>query len=504
MASFLEVKNISKAFAGVQALDNVSISIDLGEIHCMVGENGSGKSTLIKIIGGVLKPDNGEIRINGKFFSPGHAIDSIRKGIQIIYQDLSLFPNLSVAENISLNQLLEKGNKFVSKKTVLQTAEKALEEIEEELDLFAKVEDLSMSKRQIVAISRALTQNVRLIIMDEPTSAITKAEVDHLFSVIMRLKKKGLATLFVSHKLGEIFEIAEYVTIIRDGAKIGDYLAGELDSSRLTFLMTGQKIDATVYQRDREKLLNDNLLEVKNLNRKGHYRDISFSIKRGDILGITGLIGSGRTELALSLFGLNKPDSGDIILEGNPVSIPSADAAMRLGIGYLPEDRLLQGLFVEKSIGSNIVVTVVETLLNRFKLISGDKRKLIESKWINNLKIKTPSADLPASSLSGGNQQRVVLAKWLATNLKLFILDGPTIGIDIASKKNIHDIIRDFAREGVGIILISDEIQEVLQHCNRVLVMRQGRIEAVIDDPQSVSESNVFDIAAAQMIDPVS
>ena len=504
MASFLEVKNISKAFAGVQALDNVSISIDLGEIHCLVGENGSGKSTLIKIIGGVLKPDNGEIRINGKFFSPGHAIDSIRKGIQIIYQDLSIFPNLSVAENISLNQLLEKGNKFVSKKTVLKTAEKALKEIEEELDLFAKVENLSMSKRQIVAISRALTQNARLIIMDEPTSAITKAEVDHLFSVIMRLKKKGIATLFVSHKLGEIFEIAEYVTIIRDGAKIGDYSAGELDNSRLTFLMTGQKIDATTYQRDREKFSNDNLLEVKNLNRKGHYRDISFSIKRGDILGITGLIGSGRTELALSLFGLNKPDSGDIILDGNPVSIQSADEAMRLGVGYLPEDRLLQGLFVDKSIGSNIVVTVVEALLNKFKLISRDKRKQIESKWINNLKIKTSSADMPASSLSGGNQQRVVLAKWLATNLKLFILDGPTIGIDIASKKNIHDIIRDFAHEGVGIILISDEIQEVLQHCNRLLVMREGRIEAVIENPQNVSESNVFDIAAAQTTDPVS
>jgi len=503
LASFLEVKNISKAFAGVQALDDVSISIDLGEIHCLVGENGSGKSTLIKIIGGVLKPDKGEIRINGKFFSPGHAIDSIRKGIQIIYQDLSIFPNLSVAENISLNQLLEKGNKFVSKKTVLQTAEKALKEIEEELDLFAKVENLSMSKRQIVAISRALTQNARLIIMDEPTSAITKAEVDHLFSVIMRLKKKGIATLFVSHKLGEIFEIAEYVTIIRDGAKIGDYSAGELDNSRLTFLMTGQKIDATAYRRDRDKFSKDNLLEVKNLNRKGHYRDINFSIKRGDILGITGLIGSGRTELALSLFGLNKPDSGDIILDGNPVSIQSADEAMRLGVGYLPEDRLLQGLFVDKSIGSNIVVTVVDTLLNKFKFISGDKRKQIESKWINNLKIKTSSADMPASSLSGGNQQRVVLAKWLATNLKLFILDGPTIGIDIASKNNIHDIIRDFAREGVGIILISDEIQEVLQHCNRVLVMREGRIEAAIEDPQSVSESNVFDIAAAQTTDPV-
>ncbi len=390
------------------------------------------------------------------------------------------------------------------KKHVLKTAEKALNEIGEELDLFEKVENLSMSKRQIVAISRALTQNAHLIIMDEPTSAITKAEVDHLFSVIMRLKQKGIATLFVSHKLGEIFEIAEYVTIIRDGGKIGDYSAGELDNDKLTFLMTGQKIDATAYQRDREKHSDDNLLEVKNLSRKGHYRNITFSVKRGDILGITGLIGSGRTELALSLFGLNKPDSGDIILDGKPVSIQSADEAMRLGVGYLPEDRLLQGLFVEKSIGSNIVVTVVETLFNRFKFISTEKRKKIESKWINNLKIKTPSADLPASSLSGGNQQRVVLAKWLATNLKLFILDGPTIGIDIASKKNIHDIIRDFAREGVGIIMISDEIQEVLQHCNRMLVMREGRIEAEIEDTRSVSESNIFDIAAAQTTDQVS
>ena len=503
MTPFLEATNISKAFDGVQALDNVSVSIDSGQIRCLVGENGSGKSTFIKIIGGVLKPDKGEMRIHGKLFSPGQAIDSIRKGIQIIYQDLSIFPNLSVADNISLNQLLEKGNKFVSKKHVLKTAEKALNEIGEKLDLFEKVENLSMSKRQIVAISRALTQNARLIIMDEPTSAITKAEVDHLFSVITRLKEKGIATLFVSHKLGEILEIAEFVTIIRDGGKIGDYPAGELDNDKLTFLMTGQKIDHTTYRPDDEDISNDNLLEVKNLTRRGHYRNITFGIKQGDILGITGLIGSGRTELALSLFGLNKPDSGEVILDGKPVSIQSADEAMKLGVGYLPEDRLLQGLFVEKSIGSNIVVTVVETLLNRLGFISGEKRKKIESKWIGDLKIKTPSADLPASSLSGGNQQRVVLAKWLATNLKLFILDGPTIGIDIASKKNIHDIIREFARKGVGIILISDEIQEVLQHCNRILVMREGRIEAEIEDTRGVSENDIFDIAAAQTTDQV-
>jgi len=493
LTAFLEAANISKAFDGVQALDKVSVSIDAGEIHCLVGENGSGKSTLIKIIGGVLKPNTGQLRINGEIFSPARAIDSIRQGIQTIYQDLSLFPNLSVAENISLNQLIERGNRFVSKKNVIRTAEKALKEIGEELDLSEKVENLSMSKRQIVAISRALTQNARLIIMDEPTSAITKAEVDHLFSVIMRLQQKGIATLFVSHKLGEIFEIAENVTIIRDGSKVGDYPAGELDSDRLTYLMTGLKIESTVYERDQQKVAADKLLDIRNLSRSGHYENVNFSVRRGDILGVTGLIGSGRTELALSLFGLNKPDSGEIILDGKPVSINSADEAMKLGIGYLPEDRLLQGLYVEKPIGSNIVVTIVEKLLNRFRLISNKKWKNVESRWIDNLKIKTPSAAMPASSLSGGNQQRVVLAKWLATNLKLFILDGPTIGIDIASKNNIHEIIREFAREGVGIVMISDEIPEVRQQCNRILVMREGRIVAEIEDVPNTSESYIFE-----------
>ena len=378
MAPFLEANNVSKAFAGVQALDQVSISIETGAIHCLVGENGSGKSTLIKIIGGVLKPDSGEIRISGKLFKPAHAIDSIRQGIQIIYQDLSLFPNLSVAENISLNQLIERGNQFISKKNLLKTAEKALKEIGEECNLFEKVENLSMSRKQIVAISRALTQNARLIIMDEPTSAITKAEVDHLFSVIMRLKDKGIATLFVSHKLGEVFEIAENVTILRDGSKIGDYSAADLDNDKLTYLMTGQKIRSTPYERDQENLGSDNLLELKKLSRRGHYQNVTFSLKRGEILGITGLIGSGRTELALSLFGLNAPDSGQIILEGRPVTIRSSDEAVRLGVGYLPEDRLLQGLFVEKSIGANIVVTVVEKLLNKFKLVSTKEARKLE------------------------------------------------------------------------------------------------------------------------------
>ncbi len=501
MVPFLEAKKISKAFDGVQALNGVDISIDEGAVHCLVGENGSGKSTLIKIIGGILTPNRGEMKIQGRRFSPARAIESIEHGIQIIYQDLALFPNLTVAENISLNQLIERGNKLVSRKKLIQTAQKALAEIGEECDLFEKVENLSMSKRQVVAISRALTQNARLIIMDEPTSAITKAEVDHLFRVITRLKQKGIATLFVSHKLGEILEIAENVSIIRDGIKVGDYKAEDLDDRKLTFLMTGQKIESEPYLPQGEDSAETHLLELKQLTRKGHYQDINLFLKKGDILGITGLIGSGRTELALSLFGLNRPDSGEIILEGKPVSIRSSKEAVRLGVGYLPEDRLLQGLAIEKSIGDNILVTIVDKLLTRLRLISGDRRTRVESQWIKDLEIKTPSPAMPASSLSGGNQQRVVLAKWLATDLKLFILDGPTIGIDIASKNNIHHIIRDFARRGVGVIMISDEIPEVLQHCNRVIVMREGRIEAEIEDVQGVSEGEVFDIASAEDAD---
>ncbi len=500
LVPFLEAEKISKAFDGVQALDNVSISIDAGAIHCFVGENGSGKSTLIKIIGGILRPDTGQMRINGRPFTPGRAIESIRQGIQIIYQDLALFPNLTVAENISLNQLIEKRNKLVSRKKLIQTAKKALAEIEEECDLFEKVENLSMSKRQVVAITRALTQNARLIIMDEPTSAITKAEVDHLFSVITRLKQKGIATLFVSHKLGEIFEIAENVSIIRDGVKVGDYKAEALDDRKLTFLMTGQEIVSKPYLPKGNGPSQSHLLELTNLTRKGHYQNVNLFVNQGDILGITGLIGSGRTELALSLFGLNRPDSGEIILEGKPVSIRSSREAVRLGVGYLPEDRLLQGLAIEKSIGDNILATIVGKVLTRLRLISGEQRKRIESKWIKDLDIKTPSPAMPASSLSGGNQQRVVLAKWLATDLKLFILDGPTIGIDIASKNNIHHIIRDFAHRGVGVIMISDEIPEVLQHCNRVIVMREGRIEAEIEDVQGVSEEYIFDLAAAKKV----
>jgi simple sugar transport system ATP-binding protein len=489
--AFLEVRGISKAYEGVQALDDVSMTIDRGEVHCLVGENGSGKSTLIKIIGGVVEPDTGDIVINGRSHARLGAIDAIRSGIQIIYQDLSLFPNISVAENISFNQFVERRASFVSWREVRAIAERSLAEIDEKIDLDENVQNLSVAKRQIVAIARSLTQNAKLIIMDEPTSAITKDDVDHLFSVIARLKSKGISTLFISHKLSEVFEIAEVVTILRDGRKVGDFPAAELDDRKLTFLMTGQRIDYTPYTVSRESGAVP-LLEVRGLTRAGQYRDVSFSLWPGEILGLTGLIGSGRTELALSLFGLNPPDAGQVLLGGKPVRIRSTQDATRHGIGYLPEDRLTQGLFISQSIGDNIVVTVLKKLLGALGLVDLPRRRAAEKRWLEELAIKAPSAKVRAWSLSGGNQQRVVLAKWLATDPKVFILDGPTIGIDIASKRNIHEIIRALAQRGIAIIMISDEGPEILHNCNRVLVMREGRLVQEIPEASAVREAELM------------
>lgn len=492
----LEVKGISKSYAGVQALEEVDLAISTGEIHCLIGENGSGKSTLIKIIGGVITPDSGSVTINGREYPHLHAIDAIREGIQIIYQDLSLYPNLTVAENISLNQIVERGQRIIQKKQMRRIAEHALSQIEVELDMDERVENLSLAEKQLVAISRALTQQASLIIMDEPTSALTKSEIDHLFSVINRLQKRGIATLFVSHKLSEVFEISETVTILKDGRKIGDYRTDELDPEKLAFIMTGVEIDTSKFYYEPDKYEAEPILEVKEVSRREQFENISFDLRPGEIFGITGLLGSGRTELALSLFGLNRIDRGEIYLEGKKITPSSSRAAINLGISYLPEDRLTQGLFLNQSIARNIVVTVLRKISNFFGLISKDKRSRIVHREIEELKIKTPNPEDPVTSLSGGNQQRVVLAKWLATNPRIFILDGPTIGVDIASKSNIHRIIRAFAKSGMGVIIISDEVSEVLQNCNRIMVMRRGVNAGILENTDHLSAEDINNLCA--------
>jgi simple sugar transport system ATP-binding protein len=473
---FLSVKNINKRYGAVQALDSVDLAINKGEILCLVGENGSGKSTLIKIISGVVEPDSGEIVIDGKSYKKLNAFESMKSGIQVIYQDLSLFPNLSVAENISLNQRIEKREKFVNWREVNEIAERELKSIGKSIDPDALVEELSVADKQIVAICRALTSGAKLIIMDEPTTALTKNEVDNLFSIINDLKKSNISVIFVSHKLSEVFKISEKVTVLRDGKKVGDFASNELDNEKLVFYMTGKKIVQTAFECSTEVEKSLPLMEVKNLSKKSNFKDISFKLYKGEILGITGLLGSGRTELATAIFGLNNPDSGEILIDGKIEKINSAWQAIDLGICYLSEDRLGKGLFIEKEIGENLEVTLIKDFVGKSGLIQKNKLKKKIGELAQELNIKTPSLDLTISSLSGGNQQKVVVAKWIAANPKIFILDGPTVGIDVGSKSDIHNIIRGLAEKGIGIIIISDEIPEIMHNTNRILVMQRGRI----------------------------
>ena len=472
---FLSMTNISKRYTGVQALDAVDLEIERGEIHCLVGENGSGKSTLIKIISGVEQPDEGaQIEIDGQVQHHLQSIDSIRKGIEVIYQDLSLFSNLTVAENIALAQTIAAQSRFINWQTVRKIAESAMQRIEVQIPLDELVSDLSVADQQLVAICRALTSDVKLLILDEPTTALTRKEIEALFRVITDLQSKGIATLFVSHKLDEVLQIAQRVTVLRDGKKIGVFPSGELSSDKLTFLMTGKKLDYSQFEYSTQA--QQPLLEVVDLSKAGNFKDISFSLLPGEIVGITGLLGSGRTELAQCLFGMMQPDSGEIRIQDKAVRIRSVQEAIQLGIGYVPENRLVQGLVMEQSVGKNVVITIIEKILGALRLIDPKKKQDSIDHWIEELSIRIPSVESPVQTLSGGNQQRVVVAKWIATDPKILILDGPTVGIDVAAKSAIHEIIRKLAREGMGIMVISDEVAEVFHNCNRVLVMHKGRL----------------------------
>jgi simple sugar transport system ATP-binding protein len=474
LANFLDLKAISKRFGGVHALRDVDISLDAGEVHCLVGENGSGKSTLIKIIAGVTRPEPGaRIVIDGREYAHLDPVQSTACGIQVIYQDLSLFPNLTVAENIAVGRHLG-GLHLVKWSDIHETAQTAMARIGVALDPHAKVEDLSIASRQLVAICRAMAADARLVIMDEPTASLTRHEVDALLRLVADLKKKDICILFVSHRLDEVMEVAERVTVLRDGAKVGDFNAREMDDKKLAMLMTGKAFAYETGEQDFARA--DSVLSVKNLTRPGHYADVSLDIHAGEIVGLTGLLGSGRTEFALSLFGMNPPASGEIRLGGKRLALKTNRQAIEEGIAYVPEDRLTLGLVLEQPISANILVTILDKLTGGLGLIPEATRRRVAQRGIDDLSIKAPNADNPVKTLSGGNQQRVVLAKWMATKPRLLILDSPTVGVDIAAKDGIYEIVKALAASGVAVLLISDEIPEVFYHSDRVLIMRQGRI----------------------------
>jgi simple sugar transport system ATP-binding protein len=471
---FLKVNNVSKAFAGVQALKNVNLTINKGEICCLAGENGSGKSTLIKIIAGAYKPDEGDFEINGKKYTQITPMDAIHEGIQIIYQDFSIFPNLTAAENIALNSALAKNKKLVNWKSVYDTAREAIKKINVDIDLDARVVELSVADKQLIAISRALLQNAKLIIMDEPTTALTKKEIDSLFKVIDGLRKEGISILFVSHKIEEVFALAEKITILRNGEFAVSDDVKNFDRAKFIYYMTGRELTETYYEAKNTD--PKPVMKVENIGKKGYFADISFELHSGEILGITGLLGSGRTELALALFGKEPIDTGTIAIDGKKIRLKNIQSAVKHGIGYVPEDRLTEGLFLTQSIARNTIASIIDRLKGNSGFLSKLRMKNTVDHWVGDLKIKTASAENPVQTLSGGNQQRVVLAKWLATKPKVLILNGPTVGVDIGSKNDIHEILRKLADEGMAIVIISDDIPEVLNNCNRILIMRKGRI----------------------------
>lgn len=473
--NFLEMANMSKTYPGVRALHNVSLEVRRGEVHALVGENGAGKSTLIKILAGVIQPDpGGELRIDGKPIVFHSASDAIHQGISVNYQDLSLFPNLSVAENITMGQSKLSGFR-VKWSEIRNTAASALERLGISLDLHDPVENLSIAKQQLVSIARAIAFDAKLIILDEPTSSLSSGEVEVLFRIIRELKEKGISILFVSHKLDELFAVSDRFTVLRDGQWVGCYEREQLDQAKLISLMVGRSIEY-------EKLVEEpfqtyeTVLEVSGLSKKGNFKDIHFSVGAGEIVGITGLVGAGRTELAQALFGIETADEGEIRLHGRKINPRSTTEAVRLGLAYVPESRQTQGLVLTQSITRNLSLSVLNRLTNKLRLIVKKKERQLAESFISKLDIRPALADMQAGQLSGGNQQKVVIGKWLASSPKVLIIDEPTNGIDIGAKTEIHKLLRQLAESGMAIIMISSELPEILSACDRILVMRRGRM----------------------------
>jgi simple sugar transport system ATP-binding protein len=486
----LHVFGITKAYGGVQALSSVGFNVERGEVLALIGENGSGKSTLIKIIAGVETPDAGRLFIDGADWTYRSPVERIEAGLQVIYQDFALFPNLSVAENIWLPLQLHRGRRITNRSQGAFAAKSILDEIGVDIDLRQPVAELPIAQKQLVAISRALAHQARLLVMDEPTTALTHREVKQLFAIVRRLLSQGMSFVFVSHKLQEVAEICERVVVLRNGVKALEAPLARLSQAEIAFAMTGRDLAASGSPMSAPTQAEPALLSVEHLSHGRDYIDVSFHLIAGEVLGLAGLMGAGRTALAKGLFGLEPAESGRIVLGGRPVTIRNVSDAVLEGIAYVPEDRLSEGLFLEFSIEDNIIVRSLDRVVGNGGWILRRRKRRKAEQWIDRLAIKTPSPTMPVRSLSGGNQQRVVLAKWMASDPKILILNRPTVGVDVGSKADIHDLMIRLSRDKIGIIVISDELQELMRVCHRVLVMRVGAIVA----EKRVAESSIEEI----------
>ena len=483
----LKMEGVSKIFPGVKALDNINITAYKGEVTALMGENGAGKSTLMKILSGVYQKDEGKVFIEGEEAHIKNIKSAEEYGVTIIHQEMSLINNLTIAENIFLgNEKFNKFTKKINKKLLLERSILFLDQIGCNLDPNKLVSSINVGEKQMVEIAKALTKNARIIIMDEPTTALTKIETQNLFKVIENLKKKGIAIIYISHRMEEIFAICDRVEVLRDGKYAGNALIKEIDNNKLIAMMVGRTIEEQFPYKKIEK--GKVLLEVSNLTSKVGINNISFTVREGEIVGIAGLMGAGRTELAKTIFGYYKKEKVTIKLKGKRINIKNIQQAINNGICYLSEDRKKEGCILGLSVEDNMILSNLCKYENGFKIINKNKTKKDIDFYIKKLNIKTPNKDQLIKNLSGGNQQKVILAKWLLLSPDILIIDEPTRGIDVGAKKEIYELLNELKESGKAIIMISSDLPEVLGISDRILVMSEGKITGELNREEATQE----------------
>ena len=481
----LKMENVSKTFPGVKALDKVNFDLKQGEVHAIVGENGAGKSTLLKILAGAYRKDEGRIILDGKeveITSPKHALDL---GISVIYQEFNLIPNLSIAENIFIGKEPRTNGVFVDFSKLYKDTEFFLKKIGMKKKAKTLVNELSVAEQQMVEIAKSLSFSSKIMVMDEPTSALTESEKNTLFKIIRELKKKDVSIIFISHIIEEVLDIADRVTVLRDGEYIGTLNTSQATPNKIVQMMVGRELK-DFYPKVEAKQ-GKTVLEVKHLTRRGKYENISFQLHSGEVLGFAGLIGAGRAEVMKGILGIQPPDSGEIHVQGEKVEKISLFEAIRLKMGFVPEDRRAEGLILTRTVTDNINITHLSQI-NVCGFVKQKEEERIAADYCDRLRIRTPSPKQIVRNLSGGNQQKVVIGKWLATTPSILILDDPTRGIDVGAKKEIYSLINNLVQEGMAIILISSELPEIINLSDRIIVMREGKITSTLSKEEANQE----------------
>ncbi len=499
MTTVLEMKNISKSFGGIHALKGLDFELRLGEVHALLGENGAGKSTLIKVLGGIHQPETGSIAIDEKevLMTDVHAAQ--QRGIGIIHQEIVLVPHLTVAQNIFLGREPVNAIRITDARGIERQAQEMVHALGLDIDVTRPVATLTIAQQQMVEIVKAISFNVKILVMDEPTSSLSEEEVEKLFDTIAQLKKQQVSIIYISHRMAELFRISDRVTVIRDGSYVGTRITAETNPDELVSMMVGRDLknfyDRTYHQP------GETVLEVKNLTKNGYFENVSFSVRAGEILGFAGLVGAGRSEVMTAIFGGWDFDSGTVLLNGKEVRFASTRAAIEAGIGMVPEDRKKQGLILSNSVAYNLTLAALRLVMRGPFLSDSLKGNLIET-YFNSLRIKAASPQIEVSSLSGGNQQKVVLAKWLATQPKLLILDEPTRGVDVGAKHEIYSIMNNLAGQGLAIVMVSSDLPEVINMCDSVCVMRAGRLVTRLAR-EELSQENIMKYATVETVEPV-